>query len=120
MKKKISDIPQTFLKIIVLIGLVVGYLALTTVAPTMKLELCDKKEQAEKDQQSDEQEEIKSFEAVHSNAPFTLEHHYFLLEELPEFACEDNKAELSEQSISLAGSKVLKILFRRIISPNAP
>lgn len=103
-------------------GVVVGFLALTTSA-TLSLELayCDQHEQnATNDDEKENKEVLKAFEAINSTAQISLHHEYLLIETLPSFVVEEDEEAPADQKMSCVSGKVLKILFRRIISPNAP
>lgn len=105
-----------------MIGVVVGFLALTTSVPlTIELTECDKQEQStSKEEEKAPKEVLKAFEAINSTAQINLDHAHLLLETLPSFVDEKDEEVPSEQKSFLAGNKILQILFSRIISPNAP
>ena len=71
------------------------------------------------DSQEEEKVSLKSFDAITSSAQVNLEQSVVLIDILPDF--EEVKEDFSEVSeLFPAPDKVFKILFRRIISPNAP
>lgn len=101
-----------------MLGLLVGFtsLAMSTIAlPQVEIAQSD-------DDQGEEKESdlsIKAFDAITSSVQVTLDHSFFLIDVLPEMEEFDEDFTESQEALS-AGNKVLKILFRRIISPNAP
>lgn len=99
-----------------------GFLALTTAAPFPKnIVQCDQHEQGTSgDDEQGHEETIKAFEAINSTAQISLNHEYLLLGVLPSFDVEEDEEVSSDQKSFSIGNKALKILFRRIISPNAP
>lgn len=107
---------------IVMLGLIVGFLAITVTAPFNPTphvaELAQADGQTTEDAQQPEVT-LKALDAIPSTAHVSLVHEYLLIDILPDLADDEAPAKGKEVSV-VAGSKVLKILFRRIISPNAP
>ncbi len=62
---------------------------------------------------------IKAIDAINYSSQIHVSHHSILIEELPEVE-EAIEAEIDQNVLVTSASKALKILFRRIISPNAP
>lgn len=126
-----KDISHISTRLILITGVLVGFLALTTSSPVPAY-LCDQQEQStdhsdaesgdeqDAEKEKDSKEVLKSFEAINSTAQISLVHDALLIETLPAFAVEDDEEVSAERQACVTGRKVLKILFQRIISPNAP
>ncbi len=104
---------------VVMLGLLVGFLSLT-ISGSYSF-VCEDATEVTPEQTSDEEETvISTFDAITgSSIQFSFGQESFLIEILPEFN-DQEEAVASSQSAILAFDKVLKILFQRIISPNAP
>lgn len=100
------------------LGILVGFTSLTmTTLAIPQAEVAS----ADADQADNKGSElsIKAFDAINSSVQVTLDHSFFLIDVLPEMEEMDDEFVESQEALT-AGSKVLKILFSRIISPNAP
>ncbi|MEQ8472794.1 MAG: hypothetical protein RIC35_16500 [Marinoscillum sp.] len=102
----------------VVLGLLVGFVSLAV--PSINMSTAEVA-QSEDDQSNDQRAElsIQAFDAINSIAQVSLDHSFFLIDILPEMEEVEDEFDVS-QDATTAGSKVLKILFSRIISPNAP
>ncbi len=104
---------------IIIAGLIVSVIAMETV-PVNNFQLSDEKSQA--DNQQDKDETMVATQSVIA-LPLSLEFHIdpelFLLNIIPENETKDTPNTLFSDILS-SQQKVLKVLFRRIISPNAP
>lgn len=105
-------------KLTLLIGLAVGFLAIST-SHYPKLSVLMDTEQAAEQSENDEGAVLKAFDAIPSSAQFTLTHEFLLINILPDLS-EEKDEESTCEDTAISGSKILKILFQRIISPNAP
>jgi len=107
----------------VLLGLSVGFLSITLTAPLLPQVTVDTvADQLNGDQSDDEQKpelSLKAFDAITSSVHISFNHDFLLIDILPDLDDQEEETTGHEQTV-LPGSKVLKILFRRIISPNAP
>ncbi len=122
MKKNKQNISKIFLRGALLFGVIVAFLAISTSTAQLSHYLCDgdkQEQQSTDDEQSEDQEIVKAFEAIPVTAQTSLNHEFLLLDILPELEEVDEEI-ISTETPEFAGSKVLRILFRRIISPNAP
>lgn len=101
-----------------MMGLLVGITSITV--SSIPLPVASSQEQAENSDENEEADEtLKAFDAITSSIQVSLEHSFTLIDVLPDM--EEVKEGFSEIKEGLpASDKVLKILFRRIISPNAP
>ncbi|WP_421873592.1 hypothetical protein [Marinoscillum sp.] len=101
-----------------MMGLLVGITSITV--SSTPLPIANAQEQAEKGDENEEADvALKAFDAITSSIQVSLEHSFTLIDVLPDV--EEVKEEFSVIKEGLpASDKVLKILFRRIISPNAP
>lgn len=103
----------------VVLGLLVGFasLAVPSLAfPTVEVA------QAEADQAEDngaDRVSIKAFDAINPSVQVSLDHSFFLIDVLPQMEEVEDEFDDNQKAVT-AGSKVLKILFSKIISPNAP
>lgn len=106
----------------VLAGLMVGFLALTFSTPIVPQALVEQTQQLD-DQNSDDQQSadvsVKAFDAITSSVQINFNHDFHLINILPDLE-DQEEVNGAEDRIVLPGSKVLQVLFRRIISPNAP
>ncbi|MFT6867647.1 MAG: hypothetical protein ACJA08_002490 [Cyclobacteriaceae bacterium] len=120
MKKGNNNILTHIKRITLILGILTGFCALSVnnqlsysfTAPSSTAE--DTSENPESSSQV-----ITAIDAISYSSQINVSLHSILLEELPE--SEDNiEEELEENVVTFSASKALKILFRRIISPNAP
>lgn len=107
-----------------MIGLAVSVLALTVSAPVQCVLGDDQVVQQDlHDDEAPAEQESPSLKAMDAAIPATaqvsLQHEFCLIDILPELEEPQAEAEPKNQFISKA-NKVFKILFCRIISPNAP
>ncbi|MFY0607814.1 MAG: hypothetical protein JXR10_13940 [Cyclobacteriaceae bacterium] len=106
----------------VMLGLLVGFLSLTISGSYtfVSQATAEVNTQQPSDEQSKDETVISSFDAITgSTIQFSFGQESFLIEILPELDDQEETKSVSQSSI-LALDKVLKILFQRIISPNAP
>lgn len=103
-----------------MLGLIVGFLSLTITSPIVPIADASEYNQTD-DKQSSDQEitSITSFDAITSSLHLDLSKEIFFIETLPTFEPQKEE-EIRTDQLVFSGDKVLKILFRRIISPNAP
>ena len=105
-----------------MLGLLVGFLSLT-VSGAYTFDCLDTTEvdtDGKESKQKSEETVISSFDAItSSSAEFSFNHESFLIEVLPELDDQED-AKSTSQSLILTFDKISKILFQRIISPNAP
>ena len=101
-------------------GLLVGVTSITvSTAPLPINAVAQEQSESTEDQQEEGDVVLKAFDAITSSVQVSLEHSFTLIDVLPDI--EEIKEEFSEIQESLpASDKALKILFRLIISPNAP
>lgn len=122
LKKNKQNISKIFLRGTLLFGVIVAFLSISTSTTQLSPYVCDGDQQEQEspdDGQSKSQEVVKAFEAIPVAAQTSLNHEFLLLDILPELEEADEEI-ISAETPEFAGSKVLRILFRRIISPNAP
>ena len=94
------------------------FLFTQTAATTVEVAY-DEQEQADTKENSSE-DQLTISEAVTSSGPqINLGFQSFLLEEMTQDEASEDEGALEKQIVS-STQKALKILFRRIISPNAP
>ncbi len=107
---------------VVILGLLVGFLSLSIggsyTIETAHIASIDVSKTSE--EQPEQEMVISNFDAITTSiGQFSFSHESILLEILP--ALDDQEeTETVAQSTILYSDKVLKILFQRIISPNAP
>lgn len=103
-------------------GLAVAMLAVTFTAPVLTVSEQSQSLQADQpaaDDDSSETTVIKAFDAITSTIQIHLTQAFLLIEILPDQEVLVQEPGEDQESIT-AASKVFKVLFRRIISPNAP
>ncbi|MFT6881977.1 MAG: hypothetical protein ACI83W_000337 [Marinoscillum sp.] len=107
---------------VIILGLLVGFLSLSIggsyTIETADIAITDVSKTSE--EQPEQEMMISNFDAITTSiGQFSFSHESILLEILP--ALDDQEeTETIAQSTILYSDKVLKILFQRIISPNAP
>lgn len=116
MKKGIHIGHGFLFRTIVLTGVLVGILAVST-APHQNLSAHPSEQCAEPDESGEAV--LKAFDAIASSTQITLNHEFLLINVLPDLEEEDPTEEKGEEQV-LIGSKIFRILFQRIIAPNAP
>lgn len=101
------------------LGLLIGLFVLTqTVVPSIQHEKTEQTEQSSEEENS--YQELKLSDAIPSSSlQINLDFQSFLLEEVTMSDDNEDGRALSELALPSA-QKALKVLFRRIISPNAP
>jgi hypothetical protein len=120
LKKGIDYISKMSYRLVVILGLMVGFVALTLTTPLVPQVQIISSQSGDQDEQSDLPEmAVSAFDAITSTVHFNLDHGFHLDYILPDL--EDDGVESgSTDQVTLPGTKALRILFRRIISPNAP
>ena len=106
---------------LVIFGVMVGYLSLST---AVDYQVIDQQDITAEDQSSDEksptQESIQSLNvAIPSSAQVNIHFEYLLIDILPGLEVENEEIDTSNEKTGTS-QKILKILFQRIIAPNAP
>ena len=106
---------------LVIFGVVVGYLALSTATDYRvdnQQEVTAENQAADEDSSS--QESIQSLNvAIPSSAQVNLHFEYLLIDILPGLEVENEEVDTSNETNGTS-QKILKVLFQRIIAPNAP
>ncbi len=108
----------------IVIGLVVSIIAMETV-PVNDFQLSDEAAKSQSSDQDDQKDKGEATLAAQSaialplSLEFQIDPELFLLNIIPENEAEDTPNTLFSDVLTTQ-QKVLKILFRRIISPNAP
>jgi len=107
----------------IMLGLVIGFLSLSL--PSYEnfeivSDTADQEESNGEESSNKNETTVSSLNAlIGSSLQFSFDHQSFLIHTLPDV--EDQvKANSESQSTVLIFDKVLQILFRRLISPNAP
>ncbi len=122
MKQGIDYISNLSYRFVVILGLLVGFVSLTLTTPVVpQVQITASESGNNNDQQSDQQPELKvgAFDAITSSVHINFHQDFQLNYILPDLD-DDSEETSSTDQVILPGSKALKILFRRIISPNAP
>lgn len=122
LKNRNQDITKAILKGILVSGIFVAILVMSTTTVQISQYLCDAQEvehPTDDNNAAKDQESLKAFEAITTSAQITLEHEFSLIHILPELINEE-KEYFSSENLTTIGGKASKILFRQIISPNAP
>ncbi|WP_421891235.1 hypothetical protein [Marinoscillum sp.] len=105
-----------------MLGLIVGFLAITVttpIAPQLNIEELAQVDNSSTEEEQQPEASLKAFDAIPATAHTSLTHEFLLIDILPSFESLEEDLATGEEAVC-AASKVLKILFRRIISPNAP
>ncbi|RED93643.1 hypothetical protein C7460_12453 [Marinoscillum furvescens DSM 4134] len=106
-----------------MIGLAVSVLALSVSTPVQCVleddQVVQQDVQDEETPSGRETPSLKAMDAIPATAQVSLQHEYCLIDILPELEEPQAEPKPKNQFISKA-NKVFKILFCRIISPNAP
>ncbi len=105
-----------------MLGLIVGFLAITVttpITPQLNIEELAQVDNAPTEEEQQPETVLRAFDAIPVTAHVSLTHEFLLIDILPSFESLEEDITAGEEAVC-AGSKVLKILFRRIISPNAP
>lgn len=115
------NISNFLLRSVVALGLVVGFLSISLSVPFIPVAEEGETLQVDQSADDDQQSEVvlKAFDAITSSVQINLNQEFFLIDVLPELEELSEETGNAQESV-LAGNKVLKVLFRRIISPNAP
>ncbi|MEO9474341.1 MAG: hypothetical protein ABJG41_02370 [Cyclobacteriaceae bacterium] len=117
--KKGDNIYAKLKQVLVIFGVLVGFCSMT-VTDQWATEAPQNVEQAaDDDAEPKEGLTIKSLDAITYSSQISVNLQSILLEELPEAEAEEGDW-VEDNFIVSNASKALKILFRRIISPNAP
>lgn len=115
--RRINSISKQSLQLF--LGIFVGLFLLTQTDVIVVDSNVDQQEQTESEEQGD-QDQLSISEAVPSSgSQINLGFHSFLMQELVQHEEEDDQQSL-EETIFGSTQKALKVLFRRIISVNAP
>lgn len=101
------------------VGLLLAFVSLLTVAPVPSPATNAPVAQEQGTDREADADKLQAFEAITSPINFSLTQDFFLIEVLPELK-ESDQSLPDETQAAPTVSKVLKVLFRRIISPNAP
>ena len=107
--------------LIIVVGLIVSIIAMETV-PVNDFQLSDEAVASQPDNQEDQDETTLAAQSVIAlplSLEFQIDPELFLLNIIPENETEDTSNALFSDVLTTQ-QKVLKVLFRRIISPNAP
>jgi len=107
--------------LLIIIGLVISVIAMETV-PVNDFELSDEAATSQSDDQKDKDEATVATQSVIAlplSLEFQIDPELFLLNIIPENETKDTPNTLFSDLLT-SQQKVLKVLFRRIISPNAP
>ncbi len=115
MKRKSTHIVYQSQVWLLTLGLLVGFLSLTFGLGSMG----HTPAQDSEGNQNPKVEIVKSIDAITTSFHVNLDYQYFILEVLPEVPAEDEKEAETDESQTFT-SKAIKVLLRRIISPNAP
>ncbi|WP_258099364.1 hypothetical protein [Marinoscillum pacificum] len=102
-----------------LMGLLVGITSITVSSSPLPIAIQQNADTEKSDESKESDVSLKAFDAITSSVQVSLEQSFILIDVLPDL--EEVKEEYSEVVENFPSpNKALKILFRRIISPNAP
>ena len=102
-----------------MVGILIGFFAMNAEVYISTTSPSDKTEEKSATEEGTSNEVVKSFEAISSSSQISFSHEAIVVDELPEIS-EVEETETDGKRFFPPVSKALKILFRRIISPNAP
>ncbi len=102
-----------------LLGLLVGITSITVSSSPLPILVEQDTKGAEQDDSKEAESLVKAFDAITTSVQVSLEQAFILIDVLPDL--EEAHEEFAETDEKAATpNKVLEILFRRIISTNAP
>ncbi len=104
-------------RITLIVGILTGLYTMQLSIST-DINLSDQVEVPSEDESSDEVV-IKSIDAINYSSQINVDHEVFLIEEISESEESIESSHIKDQVVTKS-LKVFRILFQRIISPNAP
>ena len=101
------------------LGLVVGYLSMTSMDAMNQIRQDQTVQTETGDQDATEDQVLTALDVISAPSQIHLEHHFALIDVIEDWY-DDEEEELRSDQQDFKVWKVLRVLFRKIISPNAP